>query len=355
MRVLVLGYGKIGATIADMLSESGDYSITIGEASVTAVQAAQAQGYSAVQVDVTNLLSLDNALSGQDAVINALPHHLVQLIASACAKLNINYFDLTEDVASARFIKEHSAQANCLFAPQCGLAPGFISIAASHLLKKFDRLRDIGLRVGALPIYPTNELKYNLTWSTDGLINEYCMPCEAIHEGRLIETLPLEGYETFALDGVNYECFNTSGGIGTLCHSLQGQAETVNYKTIRYVGHRDIMAMLLRDLRMSGKREQLKAILEDALPITLQDEVITLVTATGYRDGLLTQESFLRKVYARTIKGVERSAIQVTTAAAICAALDLFRTKAIQQQGMLKQEDIPLELFLKNRFGQYYA
>jgi saccharopine dehydrogenase-like NADP-dependent oxidoreductase len=77
----------------------------------------------------------------------------------------------------------------------------------------FDELDSVSMRVGALPQFPTGQLKYNLTWSTDGLINEYCNPCDTIHNGRRIEAQPLEGLEEFSLDGVRYEAFNTSGGI----------------------------------------------------------------------------------------------------------------------------------------------
>ena len=59
------------------------------------------------------------------------------------------------------------------------------------------------MRVGALPQYPTNALKYNLTWSVDGLINEYGNPCDAIHEGKLI------GQE----DGVEHAGFGALGEI----------------------------------------------------------------------------------------------------------------------------------------------
>ena len=101
------------------------------------------------------------------------------------------------------------------------------------------------MRVGALPEFPSNALNYNLTWSTDGLINEYCNPCQAIHDGRLIDALPLDGLESFSLDGVHYEAFNTSGGLGTLCETLLGQVRELNYRTIRYRGHRELMAFLL--------------------------------------------------------------------------------------------------------------
>ena len=186
-----------------------------------------------------------------------------------------SYFDLTEDVATTKAIRKiakHAAKGQ-IFMPQCGLAPGFVSIAANHLAQGFDRLEEVRLRVGALPQFPTNEMKYNLTWSTDGLINEYGNPCEAIHEGKMLEVLPLEGLEHFSLDGVDYEAFNTSGGVGTLCETLRGKVRTLNYKTIRYRGHRDLIAFLMNELRLNDRRALLKDILEHSVPMTPQDVV----------------------------------------------------------------------------------
>jgi Saccharopine dehydrogenase C-terminal domain len=119
------------------------------------------------------------------------------------------------------------------------------------------------MRVGALPQYPSNALNYNLTWSTDGVINEYCEPCEAIVNGELREVPPLEAREEFALDGVTYEAFNTSGGLGSLCETLKGKVDNLNYKTIRYPGHAAIMKALLQDLRLRERRYILKDILEN--------------------------------------------------------------------------------------------
>src|SRR5258708_12931166 len=82
-----------------------------------------------------------------------------------------------------RRVRELAADAGAAFIPQCGLAPGFISIVAFDMAKRFEVLDSVKLRVGALPQYPSNALNYNLTWSTDGVINEYCEPCEAIVNG----------------------------------------------------------------------------------------------------------------------------------------------------------------------------
>jgi saccharopine dehydrogenase-like NADP-dependent oxidoreductase len=211
------------------------------------------------------------------------------------------------------------------------------------------------MRVGALPQFPANALKYNLTWSTDGLINEYCNPCEAIHEGKLTELLPLEGLEQFSLDGIDYEAFNTSGGLGTLCETLDGKVESLNYKTVRYPGHREVIKMLLADLRLRDRRALLKDVLETAIPITHQDVVLIFVVVTGWRENRLTQESYAKKIYAREIGGKLMSAIQITTAAGICAMVDLHGMGKLPAAGFIKQEQANLGDFLANRFGKYYA
>jgi saccharopine dehydrogenase-like NADP-dependent oxidoreductase len=250
-----------------------------------------------------------------------------------------------------RAIADGASQA---FMPQCGLAPGFIGIVAHDLAKRLDDVREVKMRVGALPEFPTNALKYNLTWSIDGLINEYCQPCEAIREGRTQWVQPLEGVEHFSLDGTEYEAFNTSGGLGTLCETLAGKVETLDYKSVRYPGHRDLMKFLLDDLRMSTDRDGLKAMLKRAVPSTAQDVVLIFVTVTGMRRGQLVQDVFTRKIFAKEVCGVPMSAIQITTAGAVCAELDLFREGVLPQSGFIRQEQVPLDAFLANRFGRLY-
>ena len=136
-----------------------------------------------------------------DAVISSLPFYCNVAVAEAARRAGIHYFDLTEDVEVTRAVRRISEGASQAFVPQCGLAPGFISIAANELIGHFDELRTVKLRVGALPQHPNNVLKYSLTWSTEGLINEYGNPCEAIVDGRRIEAAPLEGLEEIEIDG----------------------------------------------------------------------------------------------------------------------------------------------------------
>lgn len=354
--VVVIGAGKIGSTIARLLSHSGDYMVTVADRS--GKQLADIDAHKAVKtavVDIADAAALKALLAGKFAVLSAAPYHLTTAIAEAAAAAKVHYLDLTEDVESTRRVKEIAAKAETAFIPQCGLAPGFISIVAYDLARHFDTLESVRMRVGALPQYPSNALNYNLTWSTDGVINEYIEPCEAIVEGDLTEVPALEEREEFSLDGVTYEAFNTSGGLGTLCETLKGKVRTLNYRTIRYPGHAAIMKALLNDLGLRHHREVLKDILENALPTTMQDVVIVFVTVSGRKDGRLVQETYAHKVYAAPIAGKLHSAIQITTAGSICAVLDMLAAGTLPARGFVKQEEISLDAFLANRFGSYYA
>ncbi|HMK84987.1 MAG TPA: saccharopine dehydrogenase family protein [Steroidobacteraceae bacterium] len=354
--IAVIGAGKIGSMIAELLVGSRDYAVTVIDKSAQQLERLETGAQvTKIAADITRGDSLRRILEGKYAVLSAAPFHATRLIADAAKAAGVHYLDLTEDVASTREVKQLAAGASIAFIPQCGLAPGFITIVASDLASHFDELQEVRMRVGALPKFPSNALNYNLTWSTDGVINEYCEPCEAIVNGERRETQALEELEEFSLDGVLYEAFNTSGGLGTLCETLEGKVRNLNYRTIRYPGHAAIMKALLNDLRLRDRRELLKNILENAVPMTLQDVVIIFVTVSGIRDGQLVQETYANKIYAAPMGGRVRSAIQITTAGAICAVLDLLCTGRLPQAGLIRQEEIGLEPFLANRFGRCFA
>ena len=323
-KILLLGAGKIGEMIASLLSSTGDYEVTVADFDEKNLQKfSGAKGINTQQLDFSDETAILKAMDEKFAVLSAAPHQFNGSIAKAAARAEVHYMDLTEDVESTRLVKELAEGAKSAFIPQCGLAPGFISIAGYGLASHFDTLSDVCLRVGALAQFPSNALKYNLTWSTDGLINEYIKPCEAVHEGQLKEVPALADLEHFTLDGVEYEAFNTSGGLGTLAETLAGKVENLTYKTIRYPGHRDLMKMLIQDLKFCERPDELKEIFERAIPHTLQDVVLIYVTVTGEKNGTLMQETYTNKIYAREIGGKIRSGIQISTASGICAVLDM--------------------------------
>jgi saccharopine dehydrogenase-like NADP-dependent oxidoreductase len=245
--------------------------------------------------------------------------------------------------------------AKTAFIPQCGLAPGFITIAANHVIHGMSDMHEVKMRVGALPEFPSNALKYNLTWSTDGLINEYIQPCEAVIDGKVSVVPALEGLEHMMIEGIEFEAFNTSGGLGTFALTLEGKVKHLSYKTMRYPGHNAILKLLLWDLGYREHRDELKKAFERALPTTRQDIVAIFVSAAGQVDGRYTERTYAKIVRHKEIGGHHWTAIQITTACGVTALLDLLREGVLPQHGFVRNEDVKFTDFIANRFGRHYA
>lgn len=360
-QILVLGAGKIGALISGLLAECNDYHVQLADsaegAAADVVKAHRLDNITAFTFDASDEAALTAHVKENKpiAVVSGLPYYCNVGVAKVARAENLHYFDLTEDVEVTKSVRRLAEGATTAFVPQCGLAPGFISIAANEIIKHFEELRSVKLRVGALPQHPNNVLKYSLTWSTDGVINEYGNLCQSIIDGTEVDVLPLEGLEEIEIDGTLYEAFNTSGGLGSLGETYDGRVQTMNYKTIRYPGHCEQMRLLMNGLKLNHDRSTLKRILENAVPQTLQDVVIIYAAVTGIQDGELREENYVNKVYPEVVAGRLWSAIQITTASGICSVLDLILQNPEPRTGFVAQEEFSLKDILKNRFGQYYA
>ncbi len=354
-RVAVIGAGQIGDLIATLLVACGDYDVSIFDSSES--QLARIQGHARLSkshLDVADPVALKAAIDQHQIVVNSAPFHLTESIARAAAHAGAHYIDLTEDVASTRAVRTLSVNGNSTFIPQCGLAPGIVSILAADIARGFEELDTVKLKVGALPRYPSNALSYNLTWSPEGVVNEYCNPCTVIFDGQRMQAPPLVQRELLLIDGVRYESFNTSGGLGSLAKTWEGKVRNLSYQSIRYPGHATIMRALLRDLGLSNRRELLLDMFAHSLPTTSQDVVIIFVAISGKRDGRLEQVTYTNKIYGREFAGRDYTAIQLCTASSACAVLDLLANGRIRRPGFVRQEDIDLSDFLDNRFGRVF-
>ena len=355
--VLIIGGGKIGRMAAHLLAMSGDYRVHVIDSHEPSWRDAIAglPNASGATADFASRADIDAALDGKWALISCAPFYCNELIAERAKDHGVHYLDLTEDVAVTKKVMALAEGARTAFIPQCGLAPGYITIAANHLAGPMSEIHELRCRVGALPQFPSNQLKYNMTWSTSGLINEYCQPCEALVDGTMTLLPPLENLERFTMDGIEYEAFNTSGGLGSLGESLAGRARNVNYKTIRYPGHCDLMKFLLHDLGFIRRREELCAIFDREIPATRQDVIVIVCIAIGIENGRLVEKTDSRRVPAKTIDGKHWTGIQITTAAGVCAVLDLLREGKVPQQGFVKMEDVSYDDFIANRIGREYV
>src|ERR1700722_9747578 len=154
MRIILLAAGHIGGAIARLLHDSGDYQVTVADHEATALAKVAETGIATEVVDLSDLTLLTRLASRFEVVVNALPYQMAIKAATAARAAGAHYFDLTEDVHATRTIRTLAEGAGTVFMPQCGLAPGFIGIATHELVKRFDSVRDVKMRVGALPEFP---------------------------------------------------------------------------------------------------------------------------------------------------------------------------------------------------------
>jgi saccharopine dehydrogenase-like NADP-dependent oxidoreductase len=360
-RVLVVGAGKIGSLISVLLANSNDYEVYLADIEVDTPQIqsikATVPTIHPIKLDAQNTTAMAEFLrkTPMQTIISSLPYYCNIAVANIAKDFNLNYFDLTEDTHTANTVTQLSKEVTSAFVPQCGLAPGFISVVANDLMERFAALDTIKMRVGALPINISNALQYTLTWSTDGLINEYGNLCNGIDNGQDVKLMPLDDLEEIKIDGLTYEAFNTSGGIGSLADTYNGRVKNLSYKTIRYPGHCEKMRFLMNDLKLNYDRDTLKRILESTIPKTGQDVVLVYVSVTGQQNGYYSEENYVKKFYPKKINGHNWSAIQLTTASELCTIVDLVVSQPGKYRGLVKQEQFSLQDITNNRFGQYYA
>jgi saccharopine dehydrogenase-like NADP-dependent oxidoreductase len=346
-KIAVLGLGKVGILVATLLHESGF--------EVTGIDnVAKKQKFKTLKSSVTGYKTLLKILEENDAVVSCLPYHLNENVVKAAYEAGIHYFDLTEDVPTSEYIKKLSKTSKGVMAPQCGLAPGFIAIVGASLANKFSKLRSIELRVGALPQHPKGELGYAFNWSPEGVVNEYLNDCIVIQNGEIKRVPSMQYLDKIVIKGNRLESFTTSGGLGTMCETYEGKVEELFYKTMRYPGHMQLMRFFFHELLMKKNRKEAGEILVKAKPPVNDDVVYVHAAVEGYKGKELSRDEFVQAYYPKQIAGQQWRAISWTTACSIAATIEMVANGDLPKKGFLKQEDIPLEKFLKTKNGSYY-
>ncbi|MFP5321193.1 MAG: saccharopine dehydrogenase family protein [Acidimicrobiia bacterium] len=347
--VAVLGLGKVGLLAARLLDQLG-YVVTGHDVRAPS----EGAPFDVRTTDVSDADALRAGLDGVDAVLSCLPYHRNQSVAEVAHGLGIHYFDLTEDVPTTQAIMALAETSEGLMAPQCGLAPGFVGIVAASQAESFDRCRAIRMRVGALPQHPTGLLGYAFNWSPEGVVNEYLNDCEVIEDGVRKWVSPMEWKETIYVSGTKLEAFTTSGGLGTMCDTYLGRVDNLDYKTMRYPGHMDLMNFFFHELLLREKRELAGEILTHAKPPVDDDVVYIHVSSEGTVDGELRRVEYARALLPREVAGATARAIAWTTAASVVAVIDLVRDGVLPDRGFLRQEHVPLDAFLRTPTGSLF-
>jgi saccharopine dehydrogenase-like NADP-dependent oxidoreductase len=360
-KVAILGAGQIGRAVYKIISDlSVVYKTHISNVEAIVVDSSEENirkldgGIHGImnlsQADVKEIsdMLIDRKVTH---VINALPFFLNEKVAQAAVEAGCHYIDFTEDDIMADKVQEiyKNTELNC--AVKCGLAPGFINYIGYDLVGKMDAPDTLMISVGALPRMVSfdkdhPELSYNLTWSVDGLVNEYIRPCRVREDGKEKEVDPLTGHTKVVLDGMEYEAAFTSGGIGSLVKDLT-HVPNVHYMTLRYPGHYAFIRKVVKERK--NDFESIRKYFEDKFPFTDDDVIVVYANAVGRKDNQLVRRSYFNKFYG--VNGL--SGIQATTAGSGVAMLELMLTGKVN--GKITHSNVTLEDFSNTiAFQKYY-
>ncbi len=247
MKILVLGAGRMGhGAVYDLVHNSpGVTAVTIADFDVKKAESvAEAVGthtITATHIDAANYAATVDLMRGHDSAISCVNYWYNESLSRAAIETGTNFCDLggnnyVVDEQLALDAEAKAAGVNII--PDCGLAPGMVSILAMHGAAKFDEIEEIHIRVGGLPQHPLPPLNYQLVFSVEGLINEYIEVARVIRDGSIKEIDSMTEIESLAFDGFPpLEAFQTSGGTSTLPDTFLGKIRELDYKTIRYAGH----------------------------------------------------------------------------------------------------------------------
>ena len=365
VKIAIFGAGAIGSAVYHLLRDHTAYSVTVADMrpyNELRPGAFAEEHYQ--QLDTrhpgANNDMLTMFVADKTLVINALPYTENLIIYNACLKSDIPYFDFSEDAELNDFIHNIDLNKSLPFTmPHCGLAPGMSTVIANHLMHDMDTVDYIKIRVGSLSQDSTNKLKYHLMWSPDGLINEYSGDCQIVRDGKFYEVPTLTGYEELMIDGDTYEAFNTSGGLGSFAKTISNAHPyerfanvDLNYKTIRYKGHHNLIDFLMNDLRIP--KEELIEIIKRGVSTTRRDLVIIYVVVGGMENGKFKERVYKKFFYPFTENSRYYTAIESTTASGLLTMVELFLQGKLRNHGYQKQEDVKLSDAVNTVFGSLY-
>ncbi|MBN2227353.1 MAG: saccharopine dehydrogenase NADP-binding domain-containing protein [candidate division Zixibacteria bacterium] len=356
MKIAIIGSGLMGrAVMYDLSRAEGMEKVGLYDFDVDlAEEIARRYGNDltvAGKIDAGDEDAVANLLTEYDACVSAVTYRYNPGLTRAAIRAHTHFFDLggNNDVVKAQLeMSDEAKAADVLVIPDCGLAPGMVSILAAAGLKEFDKVTSLKIRVGGLPQNPRPPLNYQMVFSSEGLINEYWEPVVILEEGKKKTVNPMTGIETMEFDGIGtLEAFYTSGGTSTLPDTYAGVVDFLDYKTIRYPGHCQVFKPMLEiglgsrseirvgDVRVEP-REVFKKVLEKNLSFTDPDMVLVRVTFEGIKDDKARTLSY--EIVDRQDSRSGLTAMMRTTAFPVAIIAWMACAGKIEARGVIPQE-----------------
>lgn len=259
-------------------------------------------------VDVTNLKDVAALMAGNSVVISAVPYMFNLDLAKTAVETGCNFCDLggnTDIVYEELKLHDEAVKKGVTIIPDCGLAPGMANAVTAYIIESFDVAESVKIRVGGLPQNPVPPLNYMQLFSIHGLLNEYLGDAILLSDGEIKSVPALSGLEELSVgdDYPEMEAFITLGGTSTLPETYKDKVKYLDYKTIRYKGHRDLIKAMF-DIGLAGTEEitidneavipqnVLAALLEQNLPKSGKDITLVKLEVSGMKAGKKIKETW---------------------------------------------------------------
>jgi lysine 6-dehydrogenase len=366
MKILVLGAGRMGfGAVFDLVRNAAVEAVTVADMDFTAAKtvAEKVDGATVTprQIDVTNYEKTVALMRGHNAAVSCVTYFFNEQLARAAIEARVHFCDLGGNntiVARELALDEEAKTAGINLIPDCGLAPGMVSILAAHGANRFESLDAVHIRVGGLPQIPKPPLNYQLVFSVEGLINEYIEPARVLRRGAIVEVKSMTELETLDFPPLGrLEAFQTSGGTSTLPDTYFGRVKDLDYKTIRYPGHCEQFKLLI-DLGLTRSeaivvdgarikpRRLLGEMLLKRLPADEPDLVLIRVEFSGVIDNV--QQRLRYDIIDRFDEATGVSAMMRTTAFPASIIAQMMARGETSRRGAVPQERcIPPDSFVR--------
>lgn len=277
---VIVGAGNMGTAIAYGMSKLG-YDITIIESRPTQIDRI-AKLAEQGRINLQGWCSAPNASCKADVMISAATYLANPSMALFAIQNKIPYCDLGGDPDTSKHIQEIAGECGGVVFTDLGLAPGLVNILAEHLVQNRGAVNKVVMRVGGLPFHELdNSLNYGLTWSSEGLRNEYSGDCIILRNGEEMDIPALSEIDSVEFRGVGtLESFHTKGGSAHSIPTLrQFGVQNVEYKTMRFPGHGKLINFLLNECRLEP--DVFDEALRNVCPVIKDDQILLDVEIDG--------------------------------------------------------------------------
>ncbi len=195
-----------------------------------------------LKIEATDFQELKKHLIGIDSIISGVPYYFNLELTKIAIEVGANFCDFggnTDVVKSQLSLDGKAKEKNISIVPDCGMDPGMNISFVQYLFESYDKLKSVKSYGAGLMQYPKPPWNYELSFHINGLTNEYYGNALFLRNGKVAEVPTLSDYEIleFPEPLSKLEAVVTSGGLSTLPYELEGKVETLENKTLRYLGH----------------------------------------------------------------------------------------------------------------------